>query len=207
MSGVLELLESMPAGISVEGIIAGEGRATVSSENYIRLNEYANSQGVPVYLMKAGDVIEDNRLRLECLWPGACADEIDTSDLNESSLVISAEYTTDNGKSVNALLTGDIDVAVEKSLLNNAIGDYNYLQVPHHGSKSAAMNEFFERIAPEVLLISAGMNNRYGHPHKETMDIIEGHPGMNSFITYEKGEIDYIVKGNSARVVIYMRNS
>lgn len=42
--------------------------------------------------------------------------------------------------------------------------------VPHHGSKNSWDSAFYERLMPDLALISAGEDNRYGHPHAETTD-------------------------------------
>ncbi len=42
--------------------------------------------------------------------------------------------------------------------------------VPHHGSKNSWRADFYEALSPQLALISAGVNNRYGHPHAETTD-------------------------------------
>lgn len=42
--------------------------------------------------------------------------------------------------------------------------------VPHHGSKNSWDAAFYDTRQPSLALISAGRNNRYGHPHAETTD-------------------------------------
>lgn len=48
------------------------------------------------------------------------------------------------------------------------------LKVSHHGSKTSTSREFVERVNPKVALISAGRNNRYGHPTKEVLENLDG---------------------------------
>ena len=43
------------------------------------------------------------------------------------------------------------------------------LKAGHHGSKGSSSPEFLEHIKPKLALISAGKNNRYQHPHQETL--------------------------------------
>lgn len=64
------------------------------------------------------------------------------------------------------LLTGDIDVAAESALL--AAGRdlrADWLQVPHHGSRSSSSVAFLEAVAPRAALLSRGWHNPFGHPH------------------------------------------
>ncbi len=44
-----------------------------------------------------------------------------------------------------------------------------YLMLSHHGSKTASSLEFLNQLGAKTATISAGKNNRYGHPHKETL--------------------------------------
>ena len=45
----------------------------------------------------------------------------------------------------------------------------NILKVAHHGSKNSTTKSFLEEFQPQKAIISAGKNNLYGHPHKETI--------------------------------------
>ena len=43
------------------------------------------------------------------------------------------------------------------------------LKVGHHGSNTSTSPEFLQQLQPEAAVISAGKNNRYGHPVPETL--------------------------------------
>lgn len=49
-------------------------------------------------------------------------------------------------------------------------GATDLILVPHHGSKNSWNADFYRQRTPALALISAGANNRYGHPHAETTD-------------------------------------
>ncbi|WP_373388586.1 DNA internalization-related competence protein ComEC/Rec2 [Pseudomonas alcaligenes] len=64
------------------------------------------------------------------------------------------------------LLTGDIDEAAERALM--AAGRdlrADWLQVPHHGSRSSSSGAFLDAVAPRGALLSRGWHNPFGHPH------------------------------------------
>ncbi|NWA65359.1 DNA internalization-related competence protein ComEC/Rec2 [Pseudomonas reactans] len=68
------------------------------------------------------------------------------------------------------LLTGDIDRAAEQAMLASPLAvPTDWLQAPHHGSRSSSSWPFVERLAPRSLLISRGRNNAFGHPHPQVM--------------------------------------
>src|SRR5699024_9869285 len=91
---------------------------------------------------------------------------------NENSLVL---YTELGG--AKWLFTGDIDKQTEREIIVNypAI-DVDMLKVSHHGSNTSTDPAFIEYIAPTYALISAGVNNRYGHPTEEVIEtlIVDG---------------------------------
>ncbi|WP_019377883.1 DNA internalization-related competence protein ComEC/Rec2 [Virgibacillus halodenitrificans] len=72
------------------------------------------------------------------------------------------------------LFTGDIGVEEEKNILQEFPGlEVDVLKVAHHGSNTSTDDEFIRKLQPEYALISAGKNNRYGHPTQEVIDRLE----------------------------------
>lgn len=68
-----------------------------------------------------------------------------------------------------ALFTGDSPISVEK-YLSQAIPkvlDVDILKLGHHGSKTSTSAEYLRATSPSLALISAGVDNSYGHPHQE----------------------------------------
>jgi competence protein ComEC len=64
-----------------------------------------------------------------------------------------------------ALLTGDIEKAAEKRLLESgSLSDVRLVVVPHHGSLTSSSDPFVRRLKPDVALVSAGFDNRWGLP-------------------------------------------
>ena len=128
---------------------------------------------------------------------------------NEASLVMKLEYEDFQG-----LFTGDLEIEGEKRLLaeygvpdkgasDNADlpGDSDFksnflfgreacdfLKVGHHGSSNSGSEEFLQWVNPKHAVISCGENNRYGHPHKETLERLKTE-GITYWITYEEGAV------------------
>lgn len=50
---------------------------------------------------------------------------------------------------------------------------FDILKVGHHGSAGAVTTPLLERMSCRIALISAGRNNRYGHPSAETLSLLE----------------------------------
>jgi competence protein ComEC len=82
-------------------------------------------------------------------------------DGNQASCLLKVQAV---GESL--LLTGDIDARAERALLE--LGDElhaDWLQVPHHGSRSSSSTAFLDAVRPSAALISRGWHNSFGHPH------------------------------------------
>jgi competence protein ComEC len=98
------------------------------------------------------------------------------------------KVTAASGKSV--LFTGDIEKEAERQLVvqeNNKL-QANVLIAPHHGSRSSSTDPFLNEVMPELVLISAGFLNRYGHPHVQIVNKYEAR-NMMVYTTAMKGSI------------------
>ncbi|MFJ4249999.1 competence protein ComEC [Pseudomonas helmanticensis] len=85
----------------------------------------------------------------------------DAEDSNQRSCVLQIEA---NGERI--LLTGDIDTHAERSLLDSPLAvPTQWLQSPHHGSRSSSSMALLKTLQPESVLISRGHGNSFGHPH------------------------------------------
>ena len=103
---------------------------------------------------------------------------------NENSLCIL--FDTEN---CDILVTGDRDGFGERSLLRNAvIPDVDVLVAGHHGSKNATCEELLTATRPEIVCISAGRDNAFGHPAPELLQRLEDH-GCTVYRTDLHGDI------------------
>jgi competence protein ComEC len=92
-------------------------------------------------------------------WSGAISS-------NAKSCVLQVQ-----AKGERLLLTGDIDRAAERALLDTPLAvPTDWLQAPHHGSRSSSSQPFVQRLAPGSVLISRGRGNAFGHPHSPVVE-------------------------------------
>lgn len=68
------------------------------------------------------------------------------------------------------------------------------LKLGHHGSRTSSSLLWLEKVEPDVAIISAGENNRYGHPHQEILDSLES-LNIPYLVTYKKGNIIFKTDG------------
>ena len=66
-------------------------------------------------------------------------------------------------------LTGNMAGSLTDNMAGGPAG-ITLLKVAHHGSKYSTSEEFLQMIDPAIAVISCGKNNRYGHPHEETLE-------------------------------------
>ena len=101
-------------------------------------------------------------------------------------------------KDVSFLFTGDIGYEAERYLLDQRIAVRStVLKVAHHGSNTSSSSEFLSAVNPSVAVISAGANNKFGHPTPEILERLKqmiGNP--NIFITAENGTIELVTDGS-----------
>lgn len=89
-------------------------------------------------------------------WQWAAA-----QDGNQASCVLQVEAGGER-----LLLTGDIDAHAERALLDSPLALHTqWLQAPHHGSRTSSSMALLQGLAPTAVLISRGQGNTYGHPH------------------------------------------
>jgi len=83
---------------------------------------------------------------------------------------------------------GDLPSEIEDTL---PIGDdITVLKAGHHGSRRSTSAIFLEQIKPRDVIISAGRDNRYRHPHADVLERVAS-LGARIFRTDESGSIIY----------------
>lgn len=103
---------------------------------------------------------------------------------NNQSLVLYVTLGKDNW-----LFTGDIEKEAELNLLTEYQNiKVDYLKVSHHGSKTSTTEDFIKQLKPSNALISAGVNNQFGHPHQEVVQRLEKYD-VSIYSTNETGAI------------------
>jgi competence protein ComEC len=159
---------------------------------YRRVLAEAQARKVPVSHRLRGETSDWAGVYVNVLWP-------DSSDparaRNDDSLVLLIRDGADS-----FLLTGDIERAVERSLLTN--GDQlatNFLKVPHHGGKTSSTPAFLDAVHPAIAAISVGEANPFGHPSSDTIDRILA-AGSRLYRTDRDGAITATSDGKSIDV-------
>ena len=116
-------------------------------------------------------------------------------DTNPSSIVTQIRYG-----STTVLLTGDAPSTIEHQLVTvYGSGLHSDVFKPgHHGSRFSTSEEWLNAVTPIYAVISAGKNNRYGHPTKVVMDRLAAHH-VTVYSTIDDGTVDFVSDGTTIR--------
>jgi len=195
MNGITELFQAAAKGqgeVQVGSFILSA--ASAADEGSREVMEAARLCGTRTLIMHQGDALCDGNVSITCVYPD---DESGSKGDNNHSLVLLIQY----GR-FRALMTGDLEQKGESALLSymekHGINpDCTLLKAGHHGSSGASGTDFLNAVRPEYALISAGRHNRYGHPHKETLQRLRD-AGAVLYNTQTSGEI--VVRSDGRRV-------
>jgi competence protein ComEC len=153
-----------------------------TSSTYEHFLETIDRKKIPYRVAEQGQTIDiDPALMIFVLSPPK---ERFGEDPNTNSVVLRISYGT-----VAFLLAGDMEGESENALVRSGypLGS-RILKVGHHGSYSSTSSSFLARARPETAIIMVGRDNPYGHPHKQTLNLLEEY-GVNVYRTDIDGTI------------------
>lgn len=116
---------------------------------------------------KRGPDTKGHQLHIRCFYPN---DSTYIEEANAHSIGCLLEYGH-----FRMLFTGDMPKEAEEALLENCREAEVYpivdvLKLAHHGSKTSSCPSFLSETRAKFALFSYGKKNRYGHPHKSTVE-------------------------------------
>lgn len=146
---------------------------------YSNLLEKLDENEVEQFRAGAGDcIVSDEALTVDIIAPGEGFDWGDNP--NNASLVVRVTY----GENTFVIM-GDAEKQ-ESSEIKDI--DCDVLRTAHHGSGNGTYEELLDAASPEYAVVSCGLNNEYGHPHKNVVDMISER-GIKLFRTDEQGSV------------------
>ncbi len=117
--------------------------------------------------------------------------DVSMIESNNSSIVLRVSYGN-----IDFMLTGDAGVGVEEYLVATygAGLESEVLKLGHHGSRTSTSDAFLTTVQPQVAVVSAGLNNSYGHPHAEVVSRVAAKQ-IDIVETAEEGTITFVTDG------------
>ena len=136
----------------------------------------------------------------------SCIKDLNIND-NKLYFLQTKEYDNENDNS-NVIYTeidgykfmfmGDAGIDKEKDILKKYnISNVDVLKVGHHGSKTSSSEGFINVVNPRYSIISVGKNNRYGHPNKEILNVLDN---SKIYRTDQDGSIMFKIKNNKLQI-------
>ncbi|MBN2307081.1 MBL fold metallo-hydrolase [Candidatus Peregrinibacteria bacterium] len=163
--GMLDILQKYPVKTV---IMTGIG---LENELYSAFLNELKSKKIPItYPDNAHDLQISQNIFLDFLYPFEGRSLIGLEPKNRNDTSISLVIRNTDGQPL-ALLTGDAEEAQELDLL---LSGQNLaapiFKLGHHGSRTASSEQFLTAAQPETIIVSAGIDNKFGHPHEETLE-------------------------------------
>ena len=135
-----------------------------------------------------GDTFMLGDAKVTVLSPG---DHDYGDELNDYSFSVLVEHGNDR-----FIFTGDAETEAESDIVDTGIDiEADVYQAGHHGSRTSSSDKFLDAVNPSSVVISCGEDNKYGHPHAETMNKFRER-GMAVYRTDEEGTIIATSTGN-----------
>lgn len=146
--------------ISVDKLYFAKG-LTENQSFMKRINNHVND--VQLVPLLAGDEVKTKNINFEVVYPFEPG-----LGKNEDSLSLTFKLANKRW-----LFTGDLGRDGEKEILSHYNLHVDYFKLGHHGSKTSSDPEFLKQLDPHLVFISSGRNNRFGHPHQETLKTLK----------------------------------
>lgn len=138
-----------------------------------------------------GDSFNLGDAKVKILWPKVYKDGVD----NDNSIVVKITY-----KNIKFLFPADASKDVEDQLIYSGYNlKSDVLMVGHHGSKYSTSKEFLKEVRPKLAIISVGKNNRYKHPSKEVIKLLNSE-NIKILRTDIDGNITIKCDGNKIKI-------
>lgn len=164
------------------------------TETFKQFNHELAVNGSKITIPANGDEYKLGSAAVEVI--DVCADE------DNDSLVLLITYGD-----TRFLFTGDIEDTAQTRIsekYQNELDEpfkIDLIKMPHHGSYTGTLYRFLRTFMPEYAVISVGTGNIYGHPHRETLDLLDSETWKPMVYRTDR-DGDIIVKSNGKEISV-----
>lgn len=161
------------------------------------------------------DAALDKKLTINALHEDAAIESPPGSQFQVMSPRVDADWEGANNYSAvirlvygeaSFLFTGDAEEDSEEIILEDGyLLRSDVLKCGHHGSSTSTSDEFLEAVDPLYAVISCGKENRYGHPHRETIKKLNS-AEVITYRTDQDGTILAESKGGSVTFITGLKS-
>ena len=190
ITGLIPILEKY----RVDHIVVSPVKSTTGI--FSELEKSIESEGAQVHVGKKGDVINfGDGVVARVLYPRDhfYGNEKDTNSASISMVIVYGEESV--------LLTGDLPSVHEGDLIDDSLPrGITIYKAGHHGSKYSSGDALLSYIRPEYSVVSAGKDNKYGHPNEEALDRLLRY-SQEVLSTIDRGTVSFLLDGSNVRLV------
>jgi len=164
------------------------------TEWYAEILRQIADQKIPTIIADAEDDLKFGNVLFDILWPEESLAGRSMEDTNSTSIALKIIY----GETA-AMLTGDLDTESEKEVIKDSPDlTAQVFKLGHHGSHTSNSAEFLAAVDPEIVIVSASEDNRFGHPHPEVLELVKD---ANIHETAKEGSVKLISDGTEWELV------
>jgi len=188
IGGLPQILDTYEVSTFIENGVTSNTKVYQNLEQKILKNKIKK-----IIALRGNSILLDKEknIHFDILFPDR---DVSNFDSNDASVVGKLVYGNES-----FMLTGDATVYTENLIKWNesdAILKSQVLKLGHHGSHTSSSLPWLESVNPEISIISAGKDNRYGHPHKDILERLKDLK-IPYLATYEKGNIIFKTDGEN----------
>ena len=182
--GLLAVLDRFAVGAVLTGPNTAESPVRPEWEQTL-----ARKEILPVEVRAGHRIVLEDAVELEVLNP---APGRPLGDTNNDSVAVRLHYGN-----VSALLTADMEDEAELRLVDSGAEiSSTVLKAGHHGSGTSSSQAFLDAVGPEIAVVSAGLDNQYGHPAADVLERLEASVGpQNVYRTDLQGTVEFVSDG------------
>ena len=185
-AGYLDLLKSYRIGIVVEAGVPSK------TKTYALFESLLVEKHIPrIFARKGMQIIldEPRHITFNILFPDRNVSGWTTNDASVMGKLVYSSHSI--------MFTGDAPSTTEDLVIKSNPKEElasDILKVGHHGSRTSTSDAFLDVVKPVYAIISAGKNNRYGHPTPETLGRLSTH-AIKTFVTKDVGTVTCTTNG------------
>jgi competence protein ComEC len=163
------------------------------SATYDEFEKEIQTKNIPEKFVRAGDEKNFGETKISILYPLLELKNQKIDNLNNSSIVARLNYLN-----FTALFPGDLEKDAQAKVPTENLFS-TILKVPHHGSQNGLSESFLKAVRPAVAVISVGKDNKFGHPHEATLNLLK-QLAIKYYRTDQDGRIEIITSGQGYAV-------
>jgi competence protein ComEC len=138
------------------------------NSSYLYFKKLTKNLNTEVALLGQEYLIEKD-LKIKILYPIHHLSKEEAEDMNNTSVSLILSY-----REIDFFLAGDLTCEGEKEIIKQNLNiEAEIYKASHHGSRWSNCNAILDKLKPELAIIQSGLDNKFKHPHLETLERLE----------------------------------